>query len=133
MAKKDLYKGVWIREVLKNNEKRGTNYVRKPGKKRTEIRGRKRTVFLENNRRKDQEVVHEEKVRREDTGTPARISRKGMRRTKVAYTNIDGFLSSKVELEHYLKRDNPDIICIVETKLRSDTQVHGINEGRYKV
>ena len=33
------------------------------------------------------------------------------------YTNIDGVMSSRLELEDYLKEVKPSIVCLAETKL----------------
>ena len=35
----------------------------------------------------------------------------------IAYTNIDGLLSKRLELLDYLEEKKPDVMCIVETKL----------------
>ena len=38
----------------------------------------------------------------------------------IAYTNVDGLLSKRLELTDYLREKKPDIVCIVETKLTKD-------------
>ena len=57
----------------------------------------------------------------------------GKGKKKLAYTNIDGFISSKLELEDYLRTRNPDVVCIAETKLGKDVHVTELVGGRYKV
>ena len=48
---------------------------------------------------------------------------------RVSYTNIDGLLSKRLECMDHLKRDKPDIMCIVETKLKSNVQLSWLVEG----
>ena len=36
---------------------------------------------------------------------------------KVAYTNIDGIISTALELKDFLRKEQPDIMGIVETKI----------------
>jgi len=40
------------------------------------------------------------------------------------YTNIDGVLSSRLELEDYLKEEKPEIVCLTETKLNDETNIN---------
>ena len=36
---------------------------------------------------------------------------------KVIYTNVDRFLSDKLEINYYLRKNEPDVLCLMETKL----------------
>ena len=47
----------------------------------------------------------------------------GGKKLRVTYTNIDGLLSSILDVRDYLKEKKPNVMCIVETKLRE--QIHG--------
>lgn len=47
---------------------------------------------------------------------------------KIGYTNVDGLVSGKLELSDYLKREKPDFMCIVETKLNSAMDIGGMFE-----
>ena len=40
------------------------------------------------------------------------------------YTNIDGLLSSRLELQDYVMKEKPDIICLTETKLNEKITVN---------
>ena len=48
---------------------------------------------------------------------------------KVMYTNIDGLISSRLELIDYLMEKKPDIVCLTETKLREEIQVNFKEQG----
>ena len=52
---------------------------------------------------------------------------------RIAYTNVDGLLSVRYELEEYLKIKKPDIMAITETKLSEEREAHNTGEGNYKV
>lgn len=52
---------------------------------------------------------------------------------KIAYTNIDGKISSKLELEDYLRQENPVLVCITETKLKREIEGLIFDGGRYRV
>ena len=43
--------------------------------------------------------------------------RKWGKELKIAYTNVDGLLSVRYDLEEYLRNKKPDIMGIAETKL----------------
>ena len=43
---------------------------------------------------------------------------------KVMYTNIDGILSSRLELQDYVMAEKPDIVCLTETKLNDKIKVN---------
>ena len=48
---------------------------------------------------------------------------------RVMYTNIDGVLSSILELRDYLRLNKPDVVCITETKLKEEIHVQFQDEG----
>ena len=50
---------------------------------------------------------------------------------RISYTNIDEFLSKRLKCIDYLGRDNPDIMCIVETKLRPNIELDWFDYGNY--
>lgn len=56
-----------------------------------------------------------------------------MREKKVAYPNIYGLISSKLELEDKLRREKPDIMCLLITKLRKEIHVLEMEKGRHQV
>ena len=43
---------------------------------------------------------------------------------KVAYTNVDGLLSSILEIKDYLSSEKLDVFCITETKLKEEINVN---------
>ena len=47
----------------------------------------------------------------------------------VAYTNINGLISGLTELNHYLREVKPDVMGIVETKLKGHLPPDSIGEG----
>lgn len=89
---------------------------------------------MESNKWTSKKVVQEEVI-----GVQGRWGNKekgeSIGKMKIAYTNIDGYITSKLELEDYLRKENPDMMCIVETKLSEEIKIQEleINEGRYKV
>ena len=52
---------------------------------------------------------------------------------KVSYTNADGILSKRLECLDYLKRERPDIMCIVETKLTPNIELSWFDNGQYNI
>ena len=46
-----------------------------------------------------------------------------------AYTNIDGLISSLLEVEDYLKEKKRELLCLAETKLREEIQLSFKEEG----
>ena len=52
---------------------------------------------------------------------------------RVAYTNADGLMSVKCEIDEYLKNTKPDIMGVVETKLSDGIEMFNIGDGNYKV
>ena len=48
---------------------------------------------------------------------------------RVMYTNIDGILSSVLEVRDYLKESKPDVLCLTETKLKEEIQLSFKEEG----
>ena len=55
------------------------------------------------------------------------------RELKVAYTNIDGIISTALELKDFLRKEQPDIMGIVETKLTGGIDALGIGDGNYNI
>ena len=51
----------------------------------------------------------------------------------MTYTNINGLLSGMVELNDYLRETEPDIMGVVETKLRGQLPPDSVGNGRYNV
>ena len=53
---------------------------------------------------------------------------------RVMYTNIDGIVSSLLDLKDYIRTSDPDIICLTETKLKEEIQlgikIEGYNTWR---
>ena len=45
------------------------------------------------------------------------------------YTNIDGILSSVLEVRDYLKENRPDVLCLTETKLKENVHLSFKEEG----
>ena len=43
---------------------------------------------------------------------------------KVAYTNVDGLLSSILEIKDYVSSEKPDVFCMTETKLKEEINVN---------
>ncbi len=44
------------------------------------------------------------------------------------YTNVDGLVSSLLELKDYLKNNKPDVICLTETKLKEEIKLRFAND-----
>ena len=42
---------------------------------------------------------------------------------KEAYTNVDGIISSMLEIRDYQNFQKPDVFCMVETKLKEEIQI----------
>ena len=61
-------------------------------------------------------------------GTSNRKSNK----LKVAYTNVDGLLSSILEIKDYLSSQKPDIFCMLETKLKDEIQIN-FQQEEYRI
>ena len=51
---------------------------------------------------------------------------------KVAYTNVDGLLSSMLEIKECLSSQKPDVFCMAETKLKEDIYVN-FQQERFKI
>ena len=51
----------------------------------------------------------------------------------MAYTNVGGYISGKLEICGYLKKEKPEIMCIVKTKLSEDIEVMEVNQQNYNV
>ena len=47
----------------------------------------------------------------------------------IMYTNVDGIISSILELRDYIRKSKPDVECLTETKLKEEIQLHFQKEG----
>ena len=52
---------------------------------------------------------------------------------KVSYTNVNGLVSSLLELNDYLENNTPDVMGITETKLNEQIVSINIGNGKYNV
>ena len=50
-------------------------------------------------------------------------NRKRGQELKIMYTNIDGITPRLLELKDYVREEEPDVICLVETKLSKDIKI----------
>ena len=92
-------------------------------KKREKDRDREKDFLLQGSRYETKEVVPTEEGR----------GRGRSKKLRVTYcTNMDGLLSSMLEVRDYLKEKKPDVMCIVETNLREKIHVNFKEEG-YKI
>ena len=57
----------------------------------------------------------------------------GRRQLKVAYTNANGLITVRAELNEYLKRIKPDIVGLTEIKLDKAIECLKIADGKYDV
>ena len=103
------YKKVWVKKDMNKEERAIENELRREAKEKNEARTEtEEKVQLQGSRCKIEEVV----LKR---GSATRNMA-----LKVVYTNIDGILSSRLELRNFWKEEKPDIVGIVETKLASE-------------
>ena len=58
---------------------------------------------------------------------------KGGEKLKIAYTNMDGLISARWEVEEYLKEMKPDIMALTETKITEGLDVSKIGGEKYNV
>ena len=49
------------------------------------------------------------------------------------YSNVDGLTNKKLELKDIIQERNPDIVCITETKLKSETTIEALGLDDYNV
>ena len=75
---------------------------------------------MESERRKVEEMV-DKQGEINDTFTKAE-KEKNKNEIRVSYTNIDGFLSKRLECIDYIRNKKPDIMCVMETKLRPNVE-----------
>ena len=86
---------------------------------------------MESERQKVEEMVDKQGVINNIFTNAAKEKKKnGIR---VSYTNIDGFLSKRLECMDYIRNKKPDIMCIVETKLRPNIETEWFEEGQYSL
>ena len=48
---------------------------------------------------------------------------------KVVYTNIDGLISGALEMKDCVLSNEPDVVCITETKLKEEIQISFKEQG----
>ena len=85
---------------------------------------------MESEKRKVEEVVDKSDTINRRTKEDRERKRMEIR---VSYTNIDGFLSKRLECLDYLRSEKPDIMCIVETKLTPNVETDWFEEGQYSI
>lgn len=68
---------------------------------------------MENSRGPSQKVVH----KREDKEERKLEKIDKSKCLRVMYTNVDGLITSKLELQDFIKEKEPMIVCLTETKL----------------
>ena len=86
---------------------------------------------MEGERREgDEEVDKLSCVNRDQAKIKREETRNGI---QVSYTNINGFISKRLECMDYLQNNKPDIMCMVETKLRPGSPLEWFKEEPYKV
>ena len=115
------HKDIWIKKDMNLEESEKEKVLRSEAKERNEKRTEieKKHFLLEGSGYETKEVVP----------TEERGGRGGGRKLRVTYTFIDGLLSSMLEVRDYLKEKKPDVMCIVETKLREEMHVNFREEG----
>ena len=82
---------------------------------------------MESKRREAEEVVFDKK------GIEGGNKGRGNTKWSVAYTNINGIISTLQELNKYIKEMQPDIMGITEVKLYEPVENLKIAEGGYNV
>ncbi|MPC49430.1 hypothetical protein E2C01_043228 [Portunus trituberculatus] len=85
-------------------------------------------LILEEQRHETEEVVHKEG---EQKGNKYHCRRE--RVLKVAYTNINGILTAKIELNDYLRENKPNIMGSTKTKLCERLEALDIGENSYNI
>ncbi len=88
---------------------------------------KRKKVLLEGKRREAQEVVSDKK-RIENVNNVWKN-----KKWTVAYTNINGLISTLRELNNYIKIKQPDIMGITEVKLNETTENTRIGNSNYNV
>ena len=79
--------------------------------------------------------------RGEGTSEPGRSSRRGgdkgrttkIEKYKVIYSNVDGLVSKRLEIEDIIRNEEPMIICFCETKLNSEISLEAMCWRNYDV
>ena len=108
-------------------------------KKLTEDRDREEEILLEGARYEAEEMVctGEGRGSRGTTAAAAAAAAGGTsdgksNKLKVAHTNVDGLLSSMLEIKECLSSQKPDVFCMAETKLKEEIYVH-FQQERFKI
>ncbi|MPC67007.1 hypothetical protein E2C01_061167 [Portunus trituberculatus] len=113
------HKDIWIKRDMNLEERETEKVLKSEAQEKKQEKDRHREEFLlEGSGYESKEVVPKEKRGHE-----------GGKKLRVTCTNIDGLLSSILKVRDYLKEKKPDIMCIVETKLRGEIHVNFKEEG----
>ena len=62
-----------------------------------------------------------------------KTQRGGRQQLKVTYTNVNGLITVREELNEYLKRIKPDIVGLTEIKLDKSKEWLEIGDGKYNI
>ena len=84
---------------------------------------------MESSGPKTKKVVVERFQEREATIENKNKIKETRNNLRVMYTNIDGIVSSLLELKDYIRKSKPDVVCLTETKLKEEIQLGTIVEG----
>merc|ERR1712035_270498 len=81
----------------------------------------------------DKEVVAKRSQRRDTIVEVKHIEKDGKSdNLKVMYTNIDGVLSSILELRDYLRLNKPDVVCITEREKETERESERLRDKKNK-
>ena len=93
---------------------------------------RKQSFFLESKEQQDKEKIHKQQIlQRKQNEMNATVTKRSDE-INIMYTNIDGIISRKLELEDYLKEKKPQIVFLTQTKLCEEIQTN-IENGNYNI
>ena len=70
-------------------------------------------------------------IEKKDESDKERGNEENQRQLKIAYTNIDGLTARKLELNDYLNKEEPDIVCLAETKLTEAVNINLVGSVKY--
>ena len=59
--------------------------------------------------------------------------RKRDKEIKIMYTNIDGIAPRVLELKDYIREKEPEVICLIETKISEDIQIKIDENDSYNI
>ncbi len=127
LAKSNKFKQVWIRREMNEEERKKLNELRSEAKERNEQRTQEeRELFFWR--------VMDLRLRKwyvRSEGCRGTTVREGGTWT-VAYTNVDGLVSVMDEVNEFIKANEPDIMAMVETKLRN-SETPNLGGGKYNM